>query len=93
MADNREPIGRLSGDDVVHLTEQIMGLSEAGLPLPSGLRALALEQPSRGLAATLDGIADRLDAGNRSAPPWRRNAIACPVICGAWCFRASGPDG
>ena len=60
MADIRGP---LSQKDVAELTAQIAGLSEAGLPLPSGLRALGREQPSRRLRRTLDSLADALDEG------------------------------
>ena len=55
--------GRLSQGDVAQLTEQIAGLSRAGLPLASGLRALGQEQPSRRLRAVLDAQADGLDRG------------------------------
>jgi general secretion pathway protein F len=55
--------GRLSQEDVARLSEQIAGLSEAALPLPSGLRALAEEQPSRRLRGLLKELSGSLEAG------------------------------
>ncbi|MDR3638650.1 MAG: type II secretion system F family protein [Isosphaeraceae bacterium] len=60
---NQREEGRLSDEEVARLTEQIAGLSQASLPLPSGLRALAEEQPSRRLRRVLEHLADQLDAG------------------------------
>lgn len=45
------------------MTEHIASLSAAGLPLPSGLRALAQEQPSRRLRTVLNRLSDSLEAG------------------------------
>ena len=56
--------GRLSEDDVARLTEQIAGLTSAGLPLAPGLRATS-EEMSRGrLRSTLVSVADVLDRGS-----------------------------
>lgn len=57
------PNHRLSGDEVAQLTGHIASLTEAGLPLASGVRALGEEVPSRRLRAVLNGLADQLDSG------------------------------
>ncbi len=62
-ADEPEPRGRLSPDDTARLTEHFAGLTSAGLPLASGLRALAQEQPSRRLRGVLNSLSRSLDAG------------------------------
>ncbi len=53
----------LSEEDVVHLTEQVARLSDAGVLLPSGLRALGEEQPSRRVRSVLNQLADRVEGG------------------------------
>src|SRR6185312_4144676 len=58
-----ERSGRLTQAEVAQLTEQIAGLSAAGLPLGSGLLALADEQPSRRLRAVLRGLSQSLELG------------------------------
>jgi general secretion pathway protein F len=55
--------GRLSASDVAHLSEQIAGLSAAGLPLAPGLRALGEEVAGRRLRSMLERLANALDAG------------------------------
>jgi general secretion pathway protein F len=60
--------GRLSPEETAELTAKMADLVQAGLPLPSGLRAMADEMPRglwRGsrLAATLRQLAGELDAG------------------------------
>lgn len=58
-----EASGRLSNDDVARLSEQIAGLTSAGLPLSAGLRAAAEEMPRGRLRTTLGAIAESLDQG------------------------------
>jgi type II secretory pathway component PulF len=60
---NGESGGRLSADEAAQLTGQIADLTQAGLPLPSGLRALGEEVGSRRLRGTLNSLASSLDAG------------------------------
>ena len=60
--------GRLSAEETAELTAKMADLVQAGLPLGSGLRAMADEMPRglwRGsrLAAMLRTIAEKLDAG------------------------------
>ncbi|SIO07934.1 general secretion pathway protein F [Singulisphaera sp. GP187] len=55
--------GRLSSDDVAQLTGHIASLTSAGMPLASGVRALAEEIPSRRLRAVLNRLADQLESG------------------------------
>ena len=55
--------GRASAVDAAEFAEHLAGLTRSGLPLPSGLRALATELPSRRLRRTLRETADRLDLG------------------------------
>src|SRR4051812_27145259 len=52
-----------SSRDAAAFAEHLALLTKSGLPLPSGLRALAAEIPSRKLKATLIETADRLDSG------------------------------
>jgi len=61
--DNHHGQGPLSRDDTARLSDHIAGLTASGLPLSSGLRALADEQSSAQLRKTLDQLADQLDAG------------------------------
>src|SRR3954452_21974722 len=53
----------LSGDEVARLTDQIAGLTRAGLPLPSGVRALGEELPPGRLRAVLVRLAALLESG------------------------------
>ena len=53
----------LSEREAAELLEQLQGLTLAGLPLPSGLRAAAGELESPALCATFGRLADHLDAG------------------------------
>ena len=60
--------GRLSAEETAELTAKMADLVKAGLPLASGLRAMADEMPRRlwrgsRLAAMLRAIAGQLDAG------------------------------
>lgn len=55
--------GRLTDDDVVRLSEQIAGLTRAGMPLAPGLRAAADEVPPGRLRRTLAAIADSVERG------------------------------
>jgi type II secretory pathway component PulF len=54
---------RWSTGEAVHLSEQIAGLTRAGLPLPSGLRALGAELPGGRLRRLLDEVSLSLEAG------------------------------
>ncbi len=60
-ADSR---GRLSTSEAAELAGQVAALAESGLPLESGLRALAEELPRGRLAETLRSMAVRLEAGD-----------------------------
>ncbi len=54
---------RLSTAQAAELAGQVVRLTQAGLPLASGLRALA-EESGRRLAGVLRGIASHLDQGS-----------------------------
>lgn len=54
---------QLSRSEAVELVVQITGLTAAGFPLETGLRALAREVPSRRLGRRLDAVAGRVEAG------------------------------
>ncbi len=54
---------RLSAEEAAELAGQMAQMAQAGLPLASGLRAMAEESESRRLAEVLRGIAARLDEG------------------------------
>jgi type II secretory pathway component PulF len=54
---------RLSAEEAAELAGQMAQMAQAGLPLASGLRAMAEESDSRRLAEVLWGIAARLDEG------------------------------
>ena len=54
---------RLSDQEVADLTQHIAGITRRGLPLASGLRALADELPGGSLRRLLWEISDQLDAG------------------------------
>lgn len=58
-----DPAGPLSDDDVARMSEQIAGLTAAGLPLGPGLRAAAEEMPRGRLRSALNSVADALDGG------------------------------
>lgn len=53
----------LSDLETTELARRIADLTTAGLPLPSGLRALAEELPRRRVRASLVRLADAMDAG------------------------------
>lgn len=67
LRDVREdPSGKsatLTADESSQLVEQVAELSSSGLSLPSGLRAAAAETSSRRLAAALNQLAAKIDAG------------------------------
>jgi general secretion pathway protein F len=54
---------RLSADDTRELAQQIAGLARAGMPLHSGLRALADDLPPGQLREVVAELAGKLDAG------------------------------
>ena len=49
--------------DLTEATRQLAALSAAGLPLASGLRALATEAPTSGLRNLFEQLAQRLEKG------------------------------
>lgn len=55
--------GRLTGAEALDFTRQVAGLARAGLPLPSGLRALAEELGPGRLRRMLRDVAARLERG------------------------------
>jgi type II secretory pathway component PulF len=64
MAEHEEQrLVRLSGQDAALLSEQIAGLTRAGLPLASGLAALGAELPRGRLQRILGALARRLGQG------------------------------
>ncbi len=60
---NRPKVSALSRHEATELSRQVANLAQSGLPLPSGLRALAEEVPSPGLQHVLRQVADDLQAG------------------------------
>jgi type II secretory pathway component PulF len=86
MAEQDErPAARLSAQDTALLSAQIAGLTGAGLPLASGLRALGAELPRGGLRRMLDAMARSLARGasldeaiaaqGRALPPHLRGLV------------------
>ncbi|MEE8451058.1 MAG: type II secretion system F family protein [Thermoguttaceae bacterium] len=67
MSDDRnkdaEPRAKLSADEATELASQVASLAKAGLPLESGLRALADELPGGRLPQALREISRRLQGG------------------------------
>lgn len=55
--------GAVSGDEVAELARQIAGVAGSGLPLPSGLDALARELPRGPLREMLGRVARRVEEG------------------------------
>ncbi len=55
---------KFSAEEAGELAHRVAELSKSGLPLGSGLRALAEELPGRRLSQVIRGLADRLDSGN-----------------------------
>ena len=55
--------GRLSGSEAAELTRHVAELGRAGLPLPSGLRALAEEVDPGRLRQSLEDLAGSIEAG------------------------------
>jgi type II secretory pathway component PulF len=85
---------KLSGADATELMAQIALLSQRGLPLPGGLRALAeelgdnrLRQALLELATHLDAgrsIVEALDDGNLALPPPERAVLVAAIRSGAF---------
>jgi general secretion pathway protein F len=57
------PQGNLSSRDAAALVEHVAEVSQAGLPLPDGLRAAAQETTSCRLARELNHLAEQIEAG------------------------------
>jgi type II secretory pathway component PulF len=55
--------GSASAAEAAEFAEHLAALTRTGLPLPSGLRSLAAELPSRRLGRALGAMADSLDRG------------------------------
>ena len=55
--------GKLSPDDSARLSEHLVELTEANLPLGSGLRATAMEMPRGRLRRALDSVAGTIERG------------------------------
>jgi type II secretory pathway component PulF len=55
--------GRLNGADTAQLSQQIAGLTRAGLPLGAGLTALSEELPRGALRRSMHELAQTLEAG------------------------------
>jgi type II secretory pathway component PulF len=58
-----QPRGKLSRDEVSRFSEQLAGLTSAGLQLGPGLRATAAELPLGRLRSTLESVARAIDSG------------------------------
>jgi type II secretory pathway component PulF len=56
-------LGTLSHEEARDFAQHLSGLAQAGLPLPSGLRALQAELPRGTLAKVIGELADRLESG------------------------------
>lgn len=56
--------GRLSEHQLVEFTRHVGSLNQAGLPLPSGLRALSEELPRGAERTLLAQVADQIEAGH-----------------------------
>ena len=54
----------LSSAELASLNQQIVQITETGMPLEKGLRLIANDLPNRKLAKTITAIADRLEAGD-----------------------------
>ena len=61
--EDRRRGGTLSGEEASAFAGQLAGLVGAGLPLPSGLKALGEELPSGRLRRAFDDVSGRLEAG------------------------------
>ncbi len=57
------PVVPMSGSDASAFAGQLAGLVEAGLPLPTGLRALGEELPTGVLRRAFEDVSRRLEAG------------------------------
>jgi len=58
-----DSLGKLSAEETAELAARVADLTKAGLPLASGLRAMADELSGRRTRRVLHALADRLDAG------------------------------
>jgi type II secretory pathway component PulF len=58
-------MNRLSSDETRDLAQHIAGLAQAGLPLPSGLRALSEELGPGALRGVVADVAARLERGDK----------------------------
>ena len=59
-----DSLGKLSAEEATEFAARVAELTKAGLPLGTGLRALADELPGRRLPRMLREVARRLDAGD-----------------------------
>ena len=75
----RAAIESLSTRDAAEFVQHLSTLTQAGLPLPSGLRALAAEIPSRKLKATLLETAGHLESGLPLDESVRKRALVQSV--------------
>jgi type II secretory pathway component PulF len=57
------PIARLGEDEAAEVVRHVGGLAASGMPLPSGLRALAAEVGVGPLGRTLESLAEDVEAG------------------------------
>lgn len=60
---NPDALGRIANSDAVVLAAQMANVTSAGLPLSSGLRALAEEVPAARIRQWLRAISNRLERG------------------------------
>lgn len=56
-------VGKLTFDEAARLSQHLAGVAETGLPLGSGLRALAEETNGRAYKAALRGLAEAVERG------------------------------
>lgn len=65
LASEKEiPLGHISGADTAMLASQMAHVTQAGLPLSAGLRALSEEVPSWSVRNWLRAVSERLDQGH-----------------------------
>src|SRR5262245_44679883 len=65
MADHEQRVAvRLSAQETAQLGEQISGLARAGLPLPTGLKALGEELPAGHLRQMIDELSVAIEGGS-----------------------------
>lgn len=70
---------QLSTNEIRRLMERAAAVSDASLPLPSGLRAAASEASSRRLHRAMLHMADRLDEGASWPQLLSEQSLDCPV--------------